>query len=64
MITREFNKWFNQFTSSINIQFKTFNKERNEQEQLSCCFPKKQKKERLYRQCPTNTRRPRIKYDE
>ena len=44
LITGEFNKWFKQFASSINIQFKMFNKERKEQEQLSCCFPKKQKK--------------------
>ena len=44
LITGEFNKWFKQFTSSINIQFKMFNKERREQEQLTCCFPKKQKK--------------------
>jgi len=44
LITGEFNKWFKQFASSINIQFKMFNKERKEQQQLSCCFPKKQKK--------------------
>ena len=44
LITGEFNKWFKQFASSINIQFKMFNKERKEQEQLSCCFPKKPKK--------------------
>ena len=44
LITGEFNKWFNQFASSINIQFKLFNKERKQQEQLSCCFPVRQKK--------------------
>ena len=55
MITREFNKWFNQFTSSINIQFKTFNKERNEQQPISCCFPKKQKSKNV---CIANA--PRI----
>lgn len=44
LITSEFNKWFNQFASSINIQFKLFNKERKQQEQLSCCFPVRQKK--------------------
>lgn len=43
LITGEFNKWFKQFTSTINIEFKLFNKERNQQQQLSCCFPNKKK---------------------
>ena len=47
LITGEFNKWFNQFASSINIQFKLFNKERKQPEQFSCCFPIKQKKKMI-----------------
>lgn len=38
MISREFNKWFEQFTNSIHTQFDEFNFKRNNNIELNCCF--------------------------